>query len=65
MKRYGKKVTTFMLLFVAGFIIASLTITAVTGYENASLNVLVGGFASVEGGILGFLKYFERKNKNE
>ncbi|MCE5227886.1 MAG: hypothetical protein LLG05_18760 [Porphyromonadaceae bacterium] len=63
--RYGKKVTTYMLLFIAVFIVASLIITALTGYENASLNALVGGFASIEGGILGFLKHFERKNKNE
>lgn len=62
--RFNKKIIIIMLLFDAVFITASLVITALTGYENSSLNILVGTLSGIEGGVLGVLKHFERKTKN-
>lgn len=65
--RFSKVVITAVLIFTACYIIARLIIVAITGVtEFTSLDALVGGITGLEGGILGALKYVERKvKKNE
>ena len=63
--RYSKKIISAVLGFTAGYVVVRLLIVALTGYsEFTSLDALVGSVTGIEGGILGALKYKERKENN-
>ena len=60
--RYGKKISTALLGFLAGYIIARMVIGAfVPESDFASLDELVKWIGTAEGGFLAGLKALERK----
>ena len=64
--RYSKKVMSAVLMFTALYIIARLFIVVTTQVtEFTSLDALVGAVTGLEGGVLGALKYIERKGKKD